>query len=62
MQQNETQEGFQKGRFGHTAQEKVQIGSTGDHLIHRRLETHIWLGKKRTQDFFLTYNKRYYQT
>lgn len=39
MQQDETQEGFEEGSLCHTAQEKVQVGGAGDHLIHRRLQT-----------------------
>jgi len=37
MHQNETQEGLQEGLLGDAAQEQVQVGRAGDHLVHRRL-------------------------
>lgn len=38
MHQNETQEGLQEGLLGDAAQEQVQVGRAGDHLVHRRLD------------------------
>lgn len=40
MQQDKAQKGFQEGSLRHTAQEKVQVGGAGDHLVHRWLQTH----------------------
>lgn len=40
MQQDEAQEGFEERCFRYAAQEKIQVGGAGDHLVHRRLQTH----------------------
>lgn len=42
MQQDEAQEGFEEGSLGHAAEEKIQVGGAGDHLIHRWLQTHTY--------------------
>lgn len=39
MKQDEAQEGFEEGRFGDVAQEEVQVGRAGNHLIDRRLRS-----------------------
>lgn len=40
VQQDEAQEGFEEGGLRHAAQEEVQVGGAGNHLVHRRLQTH----------------------
>lgn len=37
MQQDEAQKSFKEGCLCHAAQEKVQVRSAGNHLVHRRL-------------------------
>lgn len=43
MQQDEPEEGFEEGRLCHAAQEQVQVGGAGDHLVHR------WLQRQETE-------------